>query len=64
MAPLRSVFFFGACLMNPRGPDEVDFARVQGATTSSIVRKYGEEERRRTRAKDTSMAREDSSDRP
>jgi hypothetical protein len=26
--------------------------------------KYGEEERRRTRVKDTSMAREDSSDRP
>ena len=37
---------------------------MQGATTSSIVSKYGEEERRRTRAKDTSMAREDSSDRP
>jgi hypothetical protein len=58
--------------MNPRAADEVDFARVQGATTSSIVGKYGEEERRgstelaevRTRAKDTSMAREDSSRRP
>jgi hypothetical protein len=42
--------------MNPRPADEVDFARVQGATTSSIVGKYGEEEQRRTRVKDTSMA--------
>jgi hypothetical protein len=50
--------------MNRRWPDEVDFARVQGATTSSIVLKYGEEERRGTPAKDTSMACEDSSDRP
>jgi hypothetical protein len=42
----------------------VDFACGKGAKTSSVVRKYGEEERRRTRAKDTSMAREDSSGRP
>ena len=37
---------------------------MQEATTSSIISKYGEEERRRTRAKDTSMAREDSLGRP
>jgi hypothetical protein len=41
-----------------------DFGRMQGATTKRIVTKYGEEERRHTRPKDASMARDDSSDRP
>jgi len=42
----------------------VDFDREQGATTSSIEAKYGEEEQRGTRSKDTRMTREDSSDKP
>jgi len=45
----------------PRG--EADFGRGQGATTSSIEGKYGEEKQRRPRLKDASIDRAEFSDR-
>jgi hypothetical protein len=47
----------GFVLKRPAEPGAVDEAAGLGATTSSIVLKYGEEERRRPAASDTSMAR-------